>query len=127
MHVLPGVKWGGTNLHPVPCPRQHRCSLDCGEQPKPSRLPPGTLDPCTFVRRPLQVVAAHKDFLARVLTGFLLSKRIIVLRKLIDLKALAADFSKLSERLRIDTGAFEVEPTDPATGVLPYTLNPGAH
>ena len=62
------------------------------------------------------MAAAHKGFLARVLTGFLLSKRIIVLRKLIDLKALAADFSKLSERLNIDTQAFAVDASDPATG-----------
>ena len=74
------------------------------------------LKPCTESASAPQVMAAHKDFLSRLLTGFLLSKRIIVLRKLIDLKALAADFSKLSERLRIDTQAFEVEFIDAATG-----------
>ena len=62
------------------------------------------------------MAAAHADFLQRVLTGFLLSKRIVVLRKLIDLKALAAEFSKLSERLRIDTEAFAVDPLYAATG-----------
>lgn len=74
------------------------------------------------------MAAAHRDFLQRVLTGFLLSKRIIVLRKLIDLKALAAEFSKLSDRLRIDTEAFAVDLLYAATGGAPWgPWSPGAH
>ena len=63
-----------------------------------------------------QVAAEHRAYLARLLTGLLLSKRVGALRRLIELKALASQFAALSGRLAIDTEALALDTVDVATG-----------
>ena len=65
---------------------------------------------------PAQIVAEHRTYLNRLLTGFLLSKRVGALRRLIELKALATQFAALSGRLAIDTEALELDTVDVVTG-----------
>ena len=62
------------------------------------------------------MVAEHRAYLGRLLTGFLLSKRVGALRRLIELKALASQFAALSGRLAIDTEALALDTVDVATG-----------
>ena len=64
----------------------------------------------------VQIVAEHRTYLSRLLTGFLLSKRVGALRRLIELKALATQFAALSGRLAIDTEALELDAVDVVTG-----------
>jgi len=64
-------------------------------------------------------VAEHRAYLGRLLTGFLLSKRVGALRRLIELKALATQFAALSGRLAVDTEALELDTVDLVTGAIP--------
>jgi hypothetical protein len=61
-------------------------------------------------------VAHHKEFLRKVMKGCLLSRRIRVLRILMDLKALALRFAQLSAKLKVDTDAFDLDYADPVSG-----------
>ncbi len=49
-----------------------------------------------------QVMVAHREFLRRVLKGCLLSRRVKLLRALIDLKTLAQRFAAVSARIRAE-------------------------
>ncbi|KAK9817974.1 hypothetical protein WJX72_005158 [[Myrmecia] bisecta] len=54
-----------------------------------------------------QVMAAHKEFLRRVLKGCLLSRKVKLLRNLMDLKALALRFADTAARIAAEVDAVQ--------------------
>ena len=63
-----------------------------------------------------QVVDAHREFLRRVLKGCLLSRKVRLLRALMDLKSLAHHYAALSARLSVDPASLSLDAEDPETG-----------
>lgn len=68
-----------------------------------------------------QVMVAHREFLRRVLKGCLLSRRVKLLRALIDLKTLAQRFAAVSARIRAEAAPHGSSSSSPhlAAGAAP--------
>lgn len=71
-----------------------------------------------------QVMVAHREFLRRVLKGCLLSRRVRLLRALIDLKTLAQRFAAVSARVRAEAAPHGGDSShgDRATGGGPLRM-----
>ncbi len=67
-----------------------------------------------------QVMVAHREFLRRVLKGCLLSRRVRLLRALIDLKLVAQRFANISSRICAEPApsGSDPSPENLPTGVL---------
>jgi hypothetical protein len=65
----------------------------------------------------LQVVRLHREFLARVLKGCLLARKVKLLRNLMELKALANNFAAVSAALRINTDSLDADRQDRPSGM----------
>lgn len=72
-----------------------------------------------------QVMVAHREFLRRVLKGCLLSRRVRLLRALIDLKLLAQRFANISSRICAEPAPSGSDPSSEnlTTGVLLKSCN----
>lgn len=64
------------------------------------------------------MVDAHREFLRRVLKGCLLSRKVRLLRALMDLKSLAHHYAALSARLSVDPATLSLDADGPETGTV---------
>ena len=83
---------------------------------------------CTrFACCPSQVMRAHEEWLRRVMKGCLLSRKVKVLRALMELKTAAHRFSSASGRLAPKQDAERTASLDPVTGatLFPSIYPPG--
>lgn len=72
------------------------------------------------------MIAHHKEFLRRVMKGCLLSRKVKLLRNLIDLKVVAHHFALTSARLAADSdSAVLPSPAGPGDPPVPSPAVPG--
>lgn len=65
-----------------------------------------------------EIVQHHQSLLRRIMKGCLLSRRVKLLRTLVELKALALKFTEVTNRIRVpEPGAFSFEAEDDARGL----------